>query len=394
MKSVFALVFAILLHINCFAKNAFFYDAHFSPYAGAENILTLKEGASQIESYLNRFEGERGFGPFSLRFAITTLCYTPYDYFLMALQHEFFGHGYRIRSLGQEKGWVTGYFFNTPPPYGKGGALTEAILTNRATMIDYTAFMIGGIDATSILANRMENRWFEKGAIDPKEVILYFYARSDLSHYIDQMSHEEGNDLGAFSQCMKLLYGEDFDQQKLKEQRTINILNPFIYYATYAYWHYLVTGESLPFFFIPIGPVKYLPSFSLGLTPFGTEATMRQLIRYKNSSFFASFSFGANPLFSYQRCSISLKEIFSQGPLSIGVRGSIWRQPLFNQILLRKESSLPSSQIGGMLTLLVNKQRGERSALEGEFGYKTEGFIPGESLYRGPIIRLGYSFHF
>ncbi len=51
------------------------------------------------------------------------LIWYPLSEFEVTLQHEVFGHGYRIRDIGSNIVKVQGYEFDPPFPYGDGGEL-------------------------------------------------------------------------------------------------------------------------------------------------------------------------------------------------------------------------------------------------------------------------------
>jgi len=58
----------------------------------------------------------------------------------------------------------------------------------------------------------------------------------------------------------------------------------------------------------------------------------------------------------------------------------------------------PSAQhamhLGAGVSLIAAWELSGRSGLEAEIGYKTAGFVPGESLYAFPIARAYYSLFF
>jgi len=50
--------------------------------------------------------------------------------------------------------------------------------------------------------------------------------------------------------------------------------------------------------------------------------------------------------------------------------------------------------LGAGLSLIGSCQLSGKSGLEAEVGYKTAGFVPGESLFRAPIARVYYTLVF
>ena len=85
-------------------------DPHYSPYMGAEDIYTGFDLLSQLEDKwlpITRSE-ERRMLPCLVRLADQMLWDT-FGGYMSIWQHEFFGHGYRIRSFDSSKIQVTGY---------------------------------------------------------------------------------------------------------------------------------------------------------------------------------------------------------------------------------------------------------------------------------------------
>ena len=104
-------------------------DIDFSPYSGAQNILTLHQSLEKAFSYVIPHKQEKKAIYAILRILELGFIWGPLARSEMVVQHEVFGHGYRIRDIGKA---VTGC---TPPrnnPSNYGGSFPWA------TAVDFT----------------------------------------------------------------------------------------------------------------------------------------------------------------------------------------------------------------------------------------------------------------
>jgi hypothetical protein len=75
-------------------------DPYFSPYIGADDLLTLSSGIQYCENWVIKKpeSPQRGWIPSLTRLGELILFWEPYNYESMLVQHEVFGHGYRART--------------------------------------------------------------------------------------------------------------------------------------------------------------------------------------------------------------------------------------------------------------------------------------------------------
>lgn len=139
------------------------FDLNFSPYAGAENLLSIQRGFERLE---DRFLPSVSLtmedlknpaesavlspGGVLSRFARTYLFWLPESLSAAITQHEVFGHGYRIRDLGSKYGQVTGYEMLVI------GGSTEFESTSKLTTSQQLTIAIAGVEATTIWPIRHE----------------------------------------------------------------------------------------------------------------------------------------------------------------------------------------------------------------------------------------------
>lgn len=400
--------------------NQLTYDLNWSPYAGGQDLLFADRVLEKFETYMlsstcMAYE-KTSFARF-LRLSELVAIWLPINYFAMVLQHEVFGHGYRIRDLNEHQlARVSGYEFNGPPPYDWGGAATSYFMSSQITTSEESAIAIGGVEATAILAWLTKLKWLESGRIDPRQSILYLLSEQDLTLYIGSLEPEDaedldGHDIQGYIKTLNYTYPDTLlTKGKLRALSWINLADPFTFYAIFSWFHYLSSGKETK---IPMIASMYLPSFRLGLTPFGPEVFFENYFLQNKIPLYAYIKAGNHAKNNYFGAGVYAPHLWSIWKWSFGLRADIWRQP---KLLLQPGSTpffdidfdeQPSSEdplysasqrhakrIGGAGSILSQYQATERFGYEIELGYKSQGFLPGYSLWAFPTVRINLNILF
>jgi hypothetical protein len=390
------------------------YDIDFSPYAGGEDILFLHRSIERIEG---RFIGK---GPICYskssnarfwRLNELYLGWLPLNYLATVAQHEIFGHGYRIRDINHGSVKVTGYSFNAPPPYGPGGAATGYKIGPNFTTSEETCIAMAGVESTSILAIQTKFKWLEANRIDPRQSVLYLLCQHDLNLYIGSLNITDENDLDGhdihmYIKSLNYTYTNHFlSGARLRSLSWVNLADPFTYYAIYSWFHYLSSGKETKIPMIPLWDWGYLPNVRLGLTPFGPEFFVENYLLKEDRPLYFYVRGGRHSDNRYGGMGIYVPRMWKGKNGYVGLRLDGWRQPKlllepgntpfeeidFDQKPNKEHPLYPYSeqhamQWGGSGSILIGCQG--RWGLEGEFGYKTKGFLPGFALRNAPIVRI------
>ena len=397
-------------------------DINFSAYSGAEDIITFQHGlVVGVDKLVGRPPTRRsvkdGFGRF-----FEILAWDVTNVYLAVVQHEIFGHGYRIRDLGTEYAKVKGYSFSWD------GAATHFSITDRMTTSLESTISSGGVEATAILANRLRLKWLESGKIDGRESALYSFSQQDITDYvlsIDKgpiLPEENGHDINSYLYLLHATYPNGkLTKGQLKARVLINYLDPFTYFSYYAQGKFVVNGRPMNIPMIPIGDYKYLPSVRLGLTPFGPEYFLENFLVKNQNPIYFYVKWGSFANNNYYGFGVEQPHLLSYKGWKLGYRFDAWRQPyiLFDKGLLSNLSSessydfcgggfiqetpgstpsehdLHKKRIGVAMSVCIEKQIAE-SAFSTYFqpGFKTAGFLPGQALRAAPIIFGGVSIKF
>lgn len=402
-------------------------DKHFSPHASSVDLLSLHRSLELVDEVLGPNDENRlAFSSKLTRSTELFMVWLPLNYMTTVVQHEIFGHGYRIRDLGKARASVEDYSFNLPPPYGPGGAATMYSYNpaNFSSPQEYNAIAIGGVEANGILANTMKEQWVEKGAFSARQSMLYLFAQHDISMYVSSLGPEEddeedGHDINRYLKMLQLTYpGYTLSKNSLKRMARIGIFDPFSYIALYGWFHYTATGKETPLPMFHFDNFSYLPSARLGLTPFGPEYIVDNYIRYKDKPAYFYLKDGKFAGNRYLGLGIHAPELFSHRCHSLGLKLDLWRQP---KLLTRQEwlgenvsrinpntpfddinpSLIPSNAAkhdlvpGFAASGIYNFQMQPSSfSFHLELGYKSQGFLPGESLRSGPLAKIALSARF
>lgn len=396
------------------------WDLHMSPFAGGEDLLLTTRVLEKLETYMlskSPIAYEKSAYARVWRLSELTSIWLPINYLAMVIQHEVFGHGYRIRDLDSRGlAEVNGYSIEVPPPYGLGGAATYFSTSEDFTTSEASAVSSGGVEGTSILALLTKLKWLSSGKIDPRQAVLYLLCEQDLTLYISTLKSKDsrtlsGHDINSYLESLNYTYTEHFlSRGRLRSLSWINFADPFTYYSIYAWFHYLSSGKETK---IPMIGSFYLPGLRLGLTPFGPEVFFENFFIRKKIPLYAYLKGGDHAGNIYCGAGVYAPLLWIVERWSFGLRGDIWRQPK----ILNAPGSVPFEEInfheppnpedplysnkeqheirfGASGSLITTFHGNERIGYEAELGYKSQGFLPGYSLFAYPTVRLSFDLSF
>ncbi|MEI6532010.1 MAG: hypothetical protein WCN87_04235, partial [Chlamydiota bacterium] len=260
-------------------------DTYMSPYAGADTLMLPQKALMNLQEYLDLRSYQKTFLFGLERTAELIFFWDPMGYLMMVTQHEVFGHGYRIRSLGSYYAEVAGYGMGVPPPYGPGGGFTSYNLSSNLTASKEIAITAAGVEATALLAGELKKKWLLDTELDPRQASLYLYSEQDLSLYIwgglagNDFDINSGNDMEAYLFWLNKTYPQGYlSENDLKTYALVNLVDPTTFYSIYAWFNYVATGKNTPIPMIPLFSTRNLPNLRLGLTPFGPEVFLENYL--------------------------------------------------------------------------------------------------------------------
>lgn len=382
------------------------FDEYLTPATGALDLITLQRGLASLEDHFLplKLGAERtrlGLAAGILyRAAKFTALDVPQDHMFLVLQHEFFGHGARLRELGV--GHI-GYGFDAPIPYGPGGGVTRFDGEIPDSPLAILAIESSGIEAQHSLADALAARALARGRFHYREAWLYFESRYIAATYILDATEfaREGNDVADFSRTMaescEAPSCKAITLSDLRRGATLMLADPLLYAAIYGFASsYVGLGETTsPIPMIPLGRgVRYLPSVGFEMTPYGTEWSVRNALvsgaKLTGITLRVGTTGGTTPW------GVDMQASDIRVPRTrwrVSPAFSIWRQPF---ILAERPSAPLATGAAGSVTFVLPLPRRLRvatmNAVNGIYvtaGAKSDGFVPGEQLSGGAIFRAG-----
>lgn len=415
MKFLKKLLALSLLPIGLFSGHSFqgSVDPYYSPFVGKDAILSLHESV-QLLSEFSQGSNEnppRGLKPSFYRLLDCALFWDPLCYAETVVQHEVFGHGYRIRSLKDAK--VNGYSFDLPPPFGKGGGATYFSIGPEITIGEFQAIGIAGLEAEEILSQDIKKKFIKKGKISRKLSSLYVIARySPLNYALVPFEPKEyyedsissGHDIEGYLATLAVLYpSQAMSVGTMVNSLMWNFLDPMTFYQIAGHFYYIFTGKDMKVPMIPLTKdLSYLPNVSVKLAPYGLETYVENYFLYKESLVSMYVKAGKfHPDDLYYGMGFEGENLWSYKEFSLGCRADVWMQPnfLFNWsfenvldgVAPQEPFEVSFKKIPGGSFALVGKYGFFENKISffADVGFKSKGYLPGYPLGSAPITRVG-----
>ena len=364
------------------------FDQNLSARIGADDLLTFHRAFVDFEErYLpNKFTDESTFGETKVgqlyRLTRYVLLDFQIDYLTYILQHEVFGHGARAREFGQTN---VRYELHMGPPYNNNRSITyaDSFPLGQEVVLD-----ISGSQGSRIMSDEILQQALVGGAIDYRRSGLYALTALDLPGYIWSTNYDSPNPPSDILHYLARVPGLPTNAlQKLKTAATLCLADPMLWYSLYGLGHYISSGETemrIPT--IRIAGIHWLPQFRIELTPFGWEYIMEN--RLVDSLHLWTVSAGLDRDNQSFRLGATVGRLIETRHFELGAELHGWWQP----------DRIGTTQFGnGMMALVAPEYRliGETGSVGmlAEIGYKTNGFLEGEPIAAGWILRAGLAFH-
>ena len=373
------------------------FDADLSSAAGSASIDligTLVGRAQDIVLPPRLFDEEtkwRRSGGVVYRFAKLLALDLPQEEWLRVANHEVFGHGARARERFDAS---IEYTVDVPPPYGGGGGSTTIRFDREPTVEEVLAIAVGGMEANNVAASRLALRAVARGDAPYRDLIRYLLARVDTVGYVLGTSdepEEEGHDVSDFLLTLRHVTGSPLTARDLRGRVLVSLADPMLGYAVYGLAvSYLWRGDANTL--IPalrVRGVRYLPIMRFQLTPFGTEWVIDNTFAHQMRATRVSVRLGDAPCAGSFGASVHREAVWSSRRVRVDVDLHAWRQPR-----IRDDGELPRSTGAAAFATVsspidVKWLRWAVAVVQG--GYKTRGFIEGEPLGAGFVVRGGLS---
>lgn len=363
-------------------------DQNFSPVVGSSGLISIWRTYMSLDDYLYpNTEGDTScmmmlgrLGKLSLEdIAVSTG---------MVTQHEIFGHGWRAREFDLS------VFKYSIRPYS-GYTVFSLTQFNQLSPSERISFIAGGMEATGILAKQLRNRWLETKSIDEREGHFYLVTSLDQTLYVMKTKPSSngpyGNDVQAYVQQLNNWFGRPvLTPRSLRNRELFDLFDPYVWFSLYGMGHYIIDGsQCFEYPMIPIGDYQYLPGFRIALAPYGPEYQFINYIRALDYTMQATFRYGNTGGKNSEGLILEMTRLWDANCFSIDGRFDIWSQPK----LFVPTAQQAARKFGGAASLFARYRILNNFELMGQLGYKMKGYMPGEALKRGAILRAGFFVH-
>ena len=318
--------------------------------------------------------------------------------YIMTMNHERFGHGYRAL---QAQGNIIGITYNPPPPFGNEFSFIRLEGLGDATNQERLLMTMGGSEANMVVSDIMRKNFLLDGSLNYNFAAAYLYGSNDMPGYTAFVQNPF-SDPNTYRRNINEFY---FQRESLTQSRmrTISLFalltDPINFYAFKSlFYDYLLYGKrSTKVKFIPISDnVGLLPRFRFEYTPYGPELVYQSYFKKGKQLYQTSFSHGDGTFYSSWRIGARSWNLKPIERLSFNVVTELWDQPQID--FYSDDDLVRNSGLGGLLNITANydflRAYGSYSLLGAtlQAGYKTAGYSLGEQLSAGPILRAGLSF--
>jgi len=404
----FAFAAPVMAYAQAANPYAVVFDSYMTPAVGAQDVLTAQHLlASAEDRWLPTKLGAESTKP-SLALGILYRSGKflgldmPQDHFLMVVAHEVFGHGARFRELGDGR---LRYGFDAPIPYGSGDAFTKFNGAFPVSPLANLNVSAAGMEGQHALADAISDRAVERGRLHYREGWLYFESRITAISYILSASatsvegHDPADFLIAFrhactAPCVPAT------RRQIQRQTLLALVDPMLYYALYGLTvSYIGNGNTIgPMPLVSVGGgFRVMPSLGYALVPYGTEWTLRTGVQHAQRAereqrriTNVTVRIGDTGASSTWGIGVRAADVIRVRGLSFGLAVDAWRQP---ELLADRTSD--AQHTGGSIvgSVVVPLPRSLRSRWSDGIliagGYKAQGFVPGEQLSGGGVLRAG-----
>jgi hypothetical protein len=388
------------------------FDSYMTPAAGAQGLLTVQHLiASAEDRWLPLKIGvERSRAGLALgilyRAGKFVALDMPQDHLFLVVAHEVFGHGTRFRELGDGR---IRYGFDAPIPYGSGDAFTK--FNGRFPISPLASLNVSaaGIDAQHALADAIAERAVARGRLHYREAWLYFESRMAAVDYMLSASptSSEGHDVASFLEEFEnacVAPCAPLTRNYVQRRALLALADPLLYYSMYGLAvSYIGNGRTTgPMPLIPVGGgIRLMPSLGYALAPHGAEWTLRTAFQQKQKEDSnvgraqrkltnIALRVGNTGASTTWGLSARAADVLRVRSLRVGVAVHIWRQP---ELLADHTSDALRLGGGGVATVVLPIPRMLRlpwtEGIQIAAGYKAQGFVPGEQLGGGTVLRAG-----
>lgn len=312
----------------------------------------------------------------------------------MTMNHERFGHGYRMLEAG---GSINEIVYNMPPPFNNEFSYISLNDASNFTKQQEIMINLSGSETNLISTDIMRKNILLDESFNYNYGLAYLYGSNDMPGYTAFIKNPNADPNRYRDNINNLYSGKPLTRDKMKAYSFIAIFtDPMNFYALKSvFYDYIIKGRHSS----RVGMIrltkrlKYLPRFRFEYTPYGPELVYQNYFKLDSKLMQFSFSHSDAALPNSWRFAANIWNLKSSDHLSFNLSGQIWNQP--NIEFYQHDKLIASEGLGGQFISTVNYDISKDKNLYGftlQAGYKSTGYAIGEQLNKGLIIRGGLTF--
>jgi hypothetical protein len=390
---VAALVLPLIATTAFSSEYSILVDKDWSPYAGVAINRSLFNAYKDLDDrYLPSTENRKNLLWSAVRLSKVGIDIA-FGSFLMVNQHEIFGHGYRGREFK-----INGLSYKVN--FFSGSTYFNLNSFRGAHINRMSAFVAGGLEANSILADNISQDWFANQQIDHRDAASYMMNRIAKINYVyitreSDLGASNGNDVNYYITSVNSWYKGSvapLTLGKMRSRMLWELLDLPLYYSLYSMGNYVYNGKpNVSMFMFDINGYKYLPTPRLLWAPWGTEWQVQNNILTPDKRYIqANIRYGKNSFINSYGIDLVIKPIWAYDQFEFGNKLNLWRQP---QILVSDRASSALKKFGAAAYLTIDYKCNKNISVFSELGYKTSGFSQGDPLENSYVGRLGVKYN-
>ena len=285
-------------------------DKDFSPVAMSQTLISGNYGFISLfgdnKDLTTPLKVLKGVGELSLSFLTSNVT--------LLLQHEVFGHGYRIRDIGSKHVELAdpAYSFD----FLGGTGMTSFWRYPSLTVGQKLSIDIAGLEGEEILARDLKMKWLENQNVDARTALLYIRTRLATNLYAWLGSEESSDDINNYLKGLNILYPTyPMSRSTLNRKLLWNLADPFLLYSILSIGKYLIEGKSLTPPLINFKVLRWLPNLKVELAPYGLEYYLENYFIQNKKAFYIYAKMGV--------CRSQATRKMVEGPPNSATRGRI-----------------------------------------------------------------------
>ncbi len=391
----------LLMLINSIAQSRYnlIYEKQEGMNMAAENFATGFYLFDNLDSLLvkkNIINKEYKLAPFVnpvYRFSKLFLTNYVLTYYMMNMNHERFGHGYRALEAGGE---IIEFINNPPPPFSFDFPYISLSQDNNMTAQQDIAITLAGSEANLVFADVLRKNILLDEQFSYNYTLAYLYASNDAPGYAAFVT--SWGDPYDYRQSLNNFYNSSaLTLSKVRAYSLIALLTDPINFFAYKslFYNYLILGEhSSKIGMIKLSNnIKYLPRYRFENTPYGIELVLQNYFKVDQKLFQLNFSHSDGSFEPSWRIAANAWNLKKNANCSFNLSAQIWQQPSIEYF--KDKALFRSEGLGGQIITTINYDFISNYHTMGatlHLGYKTMGYALGEQLDNGLIIRGGLTF--